>query len=474
MSENKPISLHLQRIINQWLRICRDGNNGIFSISSLMADASPDEVIGGYANALLPNEKIKMLSFTAEKGRPFTDEAAGDIARAIRKAQGLEQFFLSNGELTEKGLAVITDALLEQPKLSKVRLNYLQLGDAGASLKKIMAMPTLLNIDLNHSGLSEEAAQEFCAALKGNDHLKCVGLQEPGLSDAAYDLFVQTVIYHNHTLEKVSIFGPHGGKSLPWPGTERAYNPFLQVLSSPHVKERFSDLAQHNLIQLHRCESGLQQLLRGKNVDPDMLREIDKRRVAFFGDLPLSDPHVLKQSEAQELREAYDGFIAKLPPLPPEGPDFMAQLFVPNASGYAPIDNPANFRDFEQTLRLWRDQPWTRKEFDRRSEKGSTLLDALSAILAVPMLIQEANQRNLAISATHLLDNGEMTPFYHNLQLEKSALLEVFSSSNVAALSREEIRHIYEVLPEKSRAEIPGLHRILSQKRSVESCGPGR
>ena len=128
--------------------------------------------IKSVSQALATINSLEVLSIDNDD---VDDQAAGDIASAIRSNSGIKQLWIGQNHFTPSGISTILQSFMEKPRLS---LFQLLLGTTPEDSPK----PTLQVLDLSYSNLSQSTAVDISAVLSKNHNIQQLWLEGNNLS----------------------------------------------------------------------------------------------------------------------------------------------------------------------------------------------------------------------------------------------------------------------------------------------------
>ena len=130
--------------------------------------------IKGISKALATIKSLEVLSI---ENNDVDDEAADDIAAAMKSNNGIKQLWIGQNHFTPSGISTILQSFLEKPRISSLQHALLLLRAIPEGIK-----PTLEILDLSCSNLSQQTAVDVSAVLTKNDTIQQLWLEGNNLS----------------------------------------------------------------------------------------------------------------------------------------------------------------------------------------------------------------------------------------------------------------------------------------------------
>ncbi|XP_073670413.1 uncharacterized protein [Paramisgurnus dabryanus] len=195
-----------------------------------LRDSGVKLICDGLKNPNCKLEKLKLY------GCDVTDEGCAALASALRSNTHLRDLNLSNNNLRDSGVKLLSD-VLKNPncKLEKLRLSYCYVTDEGcaALTSALISNSHLRDLDLfdnkqirdsgvklicdglknpncklekltlSYCGVTDEGCAALASALKSNSHLRDLNLTENNLSDSGVKLLSDVLKNPNCKLEKL-------------------------------------------------------------------------------------------------------------------------------------------------------------------------------------------------------------------------------------------------------------------------------
>ena len=128
---------------------------------------------------------VTSLQVFSIENNDVDDEAADDIAAAIKSNNGIKQLWIGQNHFTPSGISTILQSFLNEPIISLLQLLI------GATLEG--PKPTLEVLDLSYSNLSQQTAVDISAVLSKNDTIKQLWLEGNNLSSQCITTIVNAI-----------------------------------------------------------------------------------------------------------------------------------------------------------------------------------------------------------------------------------------------------------------------------------------
>lgn len=407
-------------------------------------------------------------------------ELAPSLLRQLQGARQSGALLLSGEELTVDELAIILDALKDEeiyylnitsplgedggrciadflsahPEMEKLLLDASPLGDRGlAALAPVIA---------THPGIRKFSASECGVSKEGVEHFFSYGGLNPNLT--YLDLL------QSEEQESFPLFEKH----ILAANSKNLYQAFPCETTLPMLRQNSN--AADECIK-HFPAEGVSELTGAE------LRRIHARKaLVFFDDKWHGKRRGIDRSaktqglpvhDALTAEKAYDTLLKTLPRI--DETTGAESLFLPAgegaAKGFAPLDNPLlwegkNIEDFKAL-------PLNKALLERRTPKGSTLLDAAISAFPLEEIVAHLNSKHIKLQESALLtESGAPTELLQRC-IEERELHKLFTKENWAGTNADAFSAFYQKLPTAAKEQVP-YQSIRSYLQTSSTQGRGR
>lgn len=409
----------------------------------------------------LPDEEKQKIVSVAVCFLGLGDEHAPAIAELLRACPNAQGLQLTKNELTAASLPVLTEAIADSPDFRSLMLggNAIGNGTAGEALIQLIeSAPQLNSLEVSENPLDDRDIRPLAEYMKYNDTL--------------------TTLHINNT--RIGAEGHYAMCEMLGENRELSTFTLRQPEAPPEYEQRFTD-AMHN--------SGNKNLfyvtlLPDKVMDPHS-KQYRTQAIDTFNALMEDNPDVLSHPYADraftethrgtfqlmmtwnntQLKEnllRYQQVTADLPTLDTDTADPLHALFTPDATGFAPLDNPRTWRN-EQTV--WNalaaaDVALTPELMQRQTEKGTSFLE--SALLGgrTSRVLPALHAAGLQVQNRELISaEGGPTPLYEGL-IRRGEGHKLFTATNWRGATVDSMMEAMKHLPDEQRAKIENPHQL--------------
>lgn len=362
--------------------------------------------------------------------------AAHRIANALDVNTSLSTFSLMDKQIGDAAAVILAKGLRGHEGLQKLYLHNNQIGDEGikAIAGVLPHMPNLQYLTCSDNLFGDEGAKALANSLKECRTLKSFKCYSSHLSEEGRVALREGLIKtRSKLLDEVVLTGTQ----------------FLHV----------SQMINQNRAARMRLRS--------------VFRLPEKQWTSY--DLREMADHLPNiRTEDKQVEQIFQKAVEGMPGMPQGGDKVPDSLFWPDASGFAPLDNPylwANAGEAKQALERFDITP---THCSWQTERGGSLLEALAYRMNGDELLSHLNQRNIRLGANELLTpEGEPNTLF-TILLDRHQSPAVFSFANWRGKPVAELQKVYDALPSYLQEEV-GLSALKTRMRQAEPrSGLGR
>lgn len=444
-------------------------NEGALWLSNRELTNSGVRHLSRQISGLRGRENAQMLSALHLNEAHIDDEAIPSLVRIVKRAPNLKILNLSGNKLTGAGIAQLTEALSSHPRLELLNLGSNPLGQKGAeALAEYIATPgcTMEELQAHHSGFGDKGLAAIAKAVGGKAH---------------------------NGLTRINLMGNDGGKTAAAEWTKTLLSD--RRISSIHltqeneafneaVKDAYRQSENPNLTYVSPVNAGVADrtgfnriaCIRAAN------HLIEKPETLTYDDRSFT-----LQRETGAQRSIVNGLppyryhtsrfhqhLDKMPGLPVASAGFAEALFKPDASGYAPLDNPNIWKDAEAVFKgLAASHTKPDNAFLKKTTPhGVTFLQSAAGMLPSEKVVSFMLKHNAKLGAEELLDESHKpTPLYQAF-IRRGDVGGIFMPENWLGKTRNALNAVYSALPEDLQKDVP-INTLRQTMRPVQT-GRGR
>lgn len=154
-------------------------------------------------------------------------------------------------------------------------------------------------------------------------------------------------------------------------------------------------------------------------------------------------------TDVYTAQEDFERLLERLPGFPAKGTE---TLFTPDESGFAPLDNPLLWSD--RTMEDFTSLPLTKELLERRTPKGSSLLDSAFAAFPAEALLEHLHAVGVKVQMKALLaEDGKPSELLARL-VDEGLAQRLFTPHNWQGAATEELRKTFEAIPAHAQGQI--------------------
>lgn len=330
-------------------------------------------------------------------------ESAALLTQALASRKDIESVSFLESPLTDSQVAGIADALRDKPHLHKISFRGI-LGDGGvcALADMIAASPQLREINLIQNDWSQASHDKLAQALENSRDLTLLTLQYNGV-DLQHDAFETVLLGNPHP----NFYMLHGIDSAPL--KQMAENNETELAKSIHF---FLKLGQQDQNYAALAENTSATEIFGAEIQHASLNNMMGRN---------------GQGSSQ-----YEFLIQHMPKLDLAAPLDVA-LFTPDSAHLTPLENPLVWEAHPGLLdRLAGQRLLTPELLQRRTEKGTSLLEAACAFRPTSEVLSTLNRLNMRMDERlFFAEDHIQTPLMGTIAL-KGEIPQLFTADNWA------------------------------------------
>lgn len=441
---------------SQIMALLEMGDNagkGVYHLSSLRLSA--DGALSFLAEQVAKRPQIQELHMD-ECGLRIGN--LPEVLKVLDAAPNLRKVSYQKNMLDVKSAKVLFDGIKKHPTLSEVDIsnNCMENGGGKVVADFIASNPRLQVIAADKCNLLDEGMEPISRAIAANTAaLRGVSFSNNKMTSEGMHGFARATMRENRRLTQV-----HCDNS---PETNETLEKTFLYAPSPNVLMVAPVEGQEAKAVLNRNDAGIKHavMLLQEGIEkqvPRRLQFLEDRKPAIFTSGLLR----IGVRPPEEVKAEYETFMEALPKVPEAGAGFADGLFTPDANGFAPLDNPRAWQG-TNPLEAIADIPLTREFLDRKTPKGTSLLDSLASHVSGEALVSHLNGKGIKLGLADLQEEKYSRPNrLMETLIEKGDAAALFHESNLIGKKRPEVLALHELLPAAQRAEI-GIMGILSR-----------
>ncbi|MBM3617144.1 MAG: hypothetical protein FJX23_01205 [Alphaproteobacteria bacterium] len=397
------------------------------------------------------------------------DEAIPSLVRIVKRAPNLKILNISGNKLTGAGIAELTEALKTHPRLELLNIGSNPLGPKGAeALAEYIAAPscTMEEIQAHHSGFGDKGLASIAKAVGEKDHnwLTRINLMANDGGKSAAEEWTKTLLSDRrissiHLTQEDEVFNEAVKDAY-----RQSENPNLTHVSpvNPGVAER-TGFNRTACIKAANHLINKPETLAYDDLAFTLQRETGAQRSIVNG-LPPYRYHTSR----------FHQHIDKMPRLPVPNASFADALFKPDASGFAPLDNPKIWRNADAVFKgLAASHTKPDNSFlTRTTPHGVTFLQSAAGMMASENLLSYLLKNHKKLGVEDLLDaSRKPTPLYQAF-IRRGDVGGIFMPENWLGKTPNALYAVYSALPEALQKDVP--INTLRQTMRPSQQGRGR
>lgn len=388
------------------------------------------------------------------EGCNLKDDDVKTIAEFLPKNKGFSRLFLLQNFIGPEGVEALAEAAKELPSLYTVNLARNMLHDraGGEAVAKLLHnAPNLLSLNVSLNQLKDEGSMVLAAAVKQAPQLRQLFAAQVNNGPDGFRQLVSSVRDHPD-LQSVNLMRTHHIAAdataeldalATLPGGEAK-----NLLSFTPSGSAADAVCARNKAAM---EAALHPLLERspESLDFHERAAIYERWSAITERLKQISPSL------KHFRDELQAFTEHMHALPASAKDADG-LFTPDANGFAPLDNPAIWRNPDKVLEAVErsGQELTPDFLDRPTPHGVTFLESALGAARISALLPALNAKGVQLRHTELLqEDGTPTPLFQRI-IDRGDGGRLFTLDNWKGAHPSDMRHAADALPAEQRGTI--------------------
>lgn len=388
------------------------------------------------------------------EGCNLKDEDAQAIAEFLPKNKGFTRLFLLENFIGPQGVEALAEAAKELPELHDVNLARNMLldragGEAAANL--LRNAPKLLSLNVSLNQMKDEGSAVLADAVERAPQLRKLTASQLNNSVDGFNALVKSV--RDHPSLQNALLMRDTSYTAQKPEEEQA----IKQLAGGEAKNLTAFSPRTPLVEavISRNKVAAERAARMLEREPDTLDYTERaalyERWNVVCDVANKLRPPLDTSDAS-LKVMQQRFAEHMHALPKTAKDADG-LFQPNAEGFAPLDNPAIWRNPQQVLEAV--ESLTRELLERTTPKGVSLLASATAAARISTLLPALNAKGVQLKGEALLEaDNTPTPLFQTI-IDRGDGSKLFTRDNWRGAHPAEMRRAADALPAEQRALVP-------------------
>lgn len=396
------------------------------------------------------------------------DDCIPALIRIVKRARHLKNLNISDNAITGAGMEQLCQALEGHPSVKLLNIGSNPLGDRGGK-----AIASLIR--------------------SGDSHIEELQAHHASIGDAGLAAIGQAFSRTETAMERVNLMSNKGAAAAGHAWSNAILS--NTSLSSVHLSQDnplFDELVKDAL-----ATSRNPNLTYVSPVDGRVAERTGFNRTGAIkaANLLVKKPETLTYDDRaftlQRITAAqrtlvnglppykyhlsrFEGLLDAMPPLPPANANFSEALFKPNASGYAPLDNPKNWKDWDVVMKgLVASQTRPTKDFlQKTTPHGVTFLQSAAGMVSSEQVTSYLLKHGGKLGSHELLDAENKPSALFRAFINRGDVGGIFAQDNWMGKSQNELTSVYSAVPEALRKDI-SIHTLRQSIRPVHQ-GRGR
>lgn len=401
------------------------------------------------------------IKITAGLNRWELQELIGEIPTLPK----LRKLDLWNASLDGYMVGILADAISQRTDIEELNFNKVPLEEAGVRrlAKAMLPNKGMKKLYFSFCDLEEKEIAPLLESVEKLKGLEGLHLNGNEWSQAMHDRIGDTLAQHRN----LAALGLMPSTQRPHPNHDDSH--FADaLLGHPHPNlvtmnglraPQINGLLGRNiqLMQENKKTLGMMMSLyedyaaTAKEVTPEQLFHIEGQLAALRHST--SSPNTMIP---------YETFLRALPQLTKGEPLTLEGLYTRDAEGFTPLENPLTWREHPELLETIA-QAGNLDKSDRRTAKGTSLLQAAFEYLPAQDVLTTLNRHGMRIDKAMLLDSDDAPKPLLETLIRKGEVGACFTPENWRGGSMDELKALVRALPEETRQYLPSLHGVLYQ-----------
>lgn len=405
------------------------------------------------------------------------------LFEALPTLKGLKRFHMPS-TVWDPGFLEDTfiDGLRKCTSLESIDIRQHQFSDQGA-LKFVQALADikgLKHLFLNFTELPPPALDALADTVNTLDDLHGLHIDGNAWTQGAFDHLADALKKH-HNLSALTMTAPSGAGSnakAPKPNdsyfAETLVDAYLPNLVTMHgvFNDALRQKVDMNTNECNRAKRAIGETKEDPANPYRGKRELTPEEIFTIEGLRPALKH-LAPSATGSLAD-YDAYLQTLPTLENNLPPTAEALFTTADEGLSPLENPL----------VWRNQPdlleiiatnGTLQDRQRRTEKGTSAIEAAFAFLPTDTVLDTLHRHNIRIGLKDLLKpDGSNTPLFDIID-KKGNAGALLSQTNREGMSVREQGRLIQAVRNAKHSQTPDFAtQLLSRIKTSSLPGRGR
>lgn len=394
------------------------------------------------------------------------------LSSALSTRTDLQELGLHKSPITDEDAILLADALKPHKDFRALQISYCELQDEGmnALVDVIARSPNFRSLTASGNKWNQSTHDKLAVALSDKSDLATLSLwrdEKPPLDE--------------HILEKSLLQNPHPNLVT----TTGIHSHAIGALTSRNLAARVD--AGRFLDALNASGDSYAKRVNLQVLEPVVSSSRGISHTIGFNvvkDFDIVDAIFKTQTRRTALIDfsrnegklaAFDDFLKQMPKLEAGIKPSIDALFKEDAQGFSPLENPITWQNHPNLLtELAQENGLSTANRQRTTSRGTHLLDAALSYLPTESVIDQIVPVGLRIGREELLTGEGKPTKLLDIIFSKGETTQLFTLSNWAGKSKNEVKSLVMALPEDMKPTVPpllGLFQQLDAARPSTSRG---